>query len=177
MTNNPSWNRGDSLPVDSVTWEEANEFCRRLTRLESTAGRVPPGYAYRLPTEAEWESAARSSEFYSSWVPSGPLQDHAWFASNSGFHTHPVGTKSKNPWGLHDMAGNVGEWCRDWYGSYPASTVVDPKGPVSGLYRVVRGGSFIDGQTALRVAARNGGLPSQPSRFIGFRVVLGVALD
>jgi formylglycine-generating enzyme required for sulfatase activity len=179
MTNNPSWSPGDDLPVDGVTWDEANEFCRRLTARESAAGRLPRGYAYRLPTEAEWESAARGSGVdyngyplsSTGWIP----QQNAWYAANSSFQTHPVGSKLPNSWGLFDMEGNVAEWCSDWYGSYPFTSAVDPVGPVSGLYRVVRGGSFIDGPTALRVAARNGALPSQGSRFIGFRVVLGVS--
>ena len=181
MSNNPSWNQSPSLPVDSVTWEEANLFCRRLTAHEAEAGRMPRGHAYRLPTEAEWENAARSSgtiwDGFPFHTPQESAPKYAWFSPNSSFHSHPVGEKQANPWGLHDLAGNVAEWCLDWYGAYPFNAAVDPKGPVSGLYRVVRGGSFIDGQTALRVAARNGGLPSQPSRFIGFRVVLGVALD
>jgi formylglycine-generating enzyme required for sulfatase activity len=181
MTNNPSWFSGDDLPVDGVTWDEANEFCRRLTAKELAAGRLTQGYVYRLPTEAEWESAARGNgvdyngypSSSTGWIP----QQNAWYAANSAFQAHPVGSNSPNSWGLCDMEGNVAEWCSDWYGPYPFNGAVDPVGPVSGLYRVVRGGSFVDGITALRVAARYGALPSQGSRFIGFRVVLGVARE
>jgi formylglycine-generating enzyme required for sulfatase activity len=181
MTNNPSWSAGDDLPVDGVTWEQAVEFCHRLTARESATGHLPRGYAYRLPTEAEWESSARSTNSISNGYafPStdGSSTQFAWFAANSSFHSHAVGGKQSNAWGLVDMAGNVAEWCVDWYGAYPYQEAVDPAGAFSGLYRVVRGGSFIDGQTSLRVAARNGALPSQGSRFIGFRVVLGVARE
>src|SRR5262245_60867667 len=118
MTNNPSDCKGDlRLPVERVTWDEANEFCRQLTHLERTGGKLPPRNEYRLPTEAEWEYACRAgstSRFsYGDDPGYGKLQQYAWYLDNSGHRTHPVGEKKPNPWGLHDIHGNVWEWCSD----------------------------------------------------------------
>jgi eukaryotic-like serine/threonine-protein kinase len=135
MGTNPSHFKGDPrLPVETVSWQDAMTFCERLSALpaERSAGRV-----YRLPTEAEWEYACRagSTTIYSFGDSEGSLGDYAWYDSNSGSKTHPVGQKRPNAWGLYDMHGNVWEWCSDWYdGSYYASSPVDdPTGPVKAI--------------------------------------------
>jgi len=144
---NPSYDifKGSDLPVDSVSWNDAVAFCRKLTERERQAGRLPQGYVYRLPTEAEWEYAARgggkSRGF--EYAGSGSLDEVAWHSGNSGFKTHPVGQKKPNELGLYDMSGNVWEWCHDLYdaGYYAKSPASDPTGASSGGLRVLRGGS------------------------------------
>lgn len=130
-----------NLPVDSVSWEEAMEYCRRLTLREGVAGRLPSGYHYTLPTEAQWEYACRAGTRFE-YGGTGFLDDMGWYIDNSRGKTQPVGTKRANAWGLHDMHGNVEEWCLDWGGNLRSSPVVDPRGPASGVVRIVRGGSF-----------------------------------
>jgi formylglycine-generating enzyme required for sulfatase activity len=158
-------------PVESVSWEDAVEFCKKLSELpeEKKAGRV-----YRLPTEAEWEYACRagSKTAYSFGADSRSLGDYAWFGGNSGQQTHPVGEKKANAWGLYDMHGNVWEWCSDWYGEYPKGTVSDPSGPNEGSDRVGRGGGWGNGAAGCRSADRNGGDPSNRGDDLGFRVAL-----
>jgi formylglycine-generating enzyme required for sulfatase activity len=125
---------GDSLPVERVTWSDAQEY---LTKLNARND----GYRYRLPTEAEWEYAARAGSH------SEPDADAvAWYFRNSGYETHPVGTKQPNAWGLHDMLGNVEEWVEDWWEELPTGPQTDPKGPAAGKGKMCRGGSFNDGQ-------------------------------
>ena len=149
MSSNPSNNDdcGLDCPVDSVSWEEVQAFVSRLNSVED-------GYSYRLPTEAEWEYAARgglTSERY------GPLDEIAWHKENSGsFYADPfpVGQKTPNAFGLHDMLGNVSEWVGGWYGEYPGGSIVDPGGPRTGSYRVHRGGSVRDEADECRAAAR-----------------------
>jgi formylglycine-generating enzyme required for sulfatase activity len=160
-----------SYPVEEVSWEDAVEFCRKLSQLpeEKKAGRV-----YRLPTEAEWEYACRagSKTAYSFGASSQSLGDYAWFDGNSGSQTHPVGEKKPNAWGLYDMHGNVWEWCSDWYGDYPKGAVSDPTGPREGSARVFRGGGW-DFEAALcRSAFRSGFSPSDRFSYYGFRVAL-----
>ncbi|HXP61012.1 MAG TPA: formylglycine-generating enzyme family protein, partial [Dongiaceae bacterium] len=138
MRTNPSSFKGEaSLPVENVSWVEATNFCARLTEKERQAGRLPAGYVYRLPTEAEWEYACRArttSRFsYGDDTQYDKLGRYAWCFRNGGGQTHPVGTKSPNRWGLYDMHGNVWEWCMDWYGGYPGGSVTDPTGADHGL--------------------------------------------
>ena len=127
--------------METVTWQEAKEFCRRLSALpaERAAGRV-----YRLPSEAEWEYACRAGTAtrWHSGDDLSALADAAWLKENSGGITHPVGEKKPNAWGLCDMHGNVRQWCADWFGAdaYKQSFPSDPTGPLSGAYRVLRGG-------------------------------------
>jgi len=133
---NPSQFTGDlNRPVETVSWLDATNYCARLTQQELAAGRIPAGSHFRLPTEAEWEYAARggtSTRFsFGDDVNLTDLANYAWYANNSGNMTHPVGQKAPNPWGLYDMAGNVLEWCLDWYGPYPGAFEIDPPG--SGL--------------------------------------------
>lgn len=173
MTNNPSVNVGTNLPVENVSWNEAAEFCRRLTEREAAAGRLPDGYVFRLPTEAEWEYSARGGGYWP-WgsIDRTNLTVSAWFAPNSFYVTHPVGRLAPNAYGLQDMLGNVAEWCADWYGPYPSGTVIDRVGPLFGTQRVIRGGSILDSETGIRAAARSSAPPEFRSRLVGFRVVL-----
>ena len=174
MGNNPSEFKGANNPVDSVSWEEALEFCRKLSELpaEKSAGRV-----YRLPTEAEWEYACRAGTTtkYSFGDDDSKLGDYAWIGGNSGRTTHPVGSKKPNAWGLYDMQGNVWEWCQDRYGYYPGQAVTNPSGPTSGSVRVNRGGSWYGTAGFCRSAHRYWYKPSFRYDSFGFRVCLSLS--
>lgn len=130
MGHNPSkfHYMGGNAPVENISWYEAMEFCRKLTERERAAGRLPEGYVYSLPTEAQWEYAYRAGHVDMSGESSA-LELSGWFRDNSGGRTHPVGGKHANTWGLHDMLGNVCEWCWDWYGVLDGAEAVDPVGP------------------------------------------------
>ena len=174
---NPSWFIGDpDLPVESLTWYDATNYCAQLTEHERLAGRLPAGYAYRLPTEAEWEYAARAGTTTRFSYGDDPgytnLTNYAWYSANSGNRSHPVGQKQPNPWGLYDMYGNVEEWCMDWYGDYPGGTVTDPKGPASGWARVIRGGAYGIGGESCQSASRLGMGEDNWDGPWGMRVVL-----
>lgn len=174
----PSYFTGDpNRPVESLNWIEAVGYCAALTISEHLAGRIPGNWVYRLPTEAEWEYAARAgttTRFSFGNDPAGAgLADHGWYFGNSGETTHPVGQKSPNAWGLYDMHGNVSEWCQDWFGTYPSGPVTDPLGPASGSLRVFRGGSWFSEVIDCRSAARGNDVPDDSGHYIiGFRVVL-----
>lgn len=179
MGNNLSHFQGDNVanvdssnhPVEGVSWENAVEFCRRLSELpeEKKAGRV-----YRLPTEAEWEYACRagSKTTYSFGDDEGQLGDYAWFRGNSGGRTHPVGQKKPNAWGLYDMHGNVWEWCADWFGHYPKEAVTDPVGPAEGVLRVGRGGGWFNGAADCGSSIRSWSSPAYRARNDGVRLAL-----
>jgi formylglycine-generating enzyme required for sulfatase activity len=141
MGSNPSSFKGADRPVEQVSWNDAMEFCRKLTERGRSAGRLPEGYEYTLPTEAQWEYACRAGT-PSPYGGDGNLDDMGWYSRNSGRTTHPVGQKLANAWGLYDMHGNVWEWCLDWEGNYPGGAVRDPTGPASGISRVLRGGCW-----------------------------------
>jgi formylglycine-generating enzyme required for sulfatase activity len=177
MGTNPSSAAGDTnRPVEMVSWNDAQSYCQALTQQEHSAGRIPASLHYRLPTEAEWEYAARAgttNRFYFGDDPNyALLGNYAWFTGNSDSIPHPVGTKKPNPWGLSDMAGNVLEWCQDWYGNYPGGSQTNPGGRPTGTERVVRGGSWYSDGWLCRSAARNSFPPATKSPQIGFRVVL-----
>ena len=165
---NPSSNKGADNPVENVTWADAVMYCRRLSQLpaERAAGNL-----YRLPTEAEWEYACRAGTKtkYGFGETDSWLHNYAWFDKNSDYETHPVGLKTPNAWGLHDMHGNVLEWCQDWYGEYPSSAATDPTGPTSGSTRVSRGGSFGNLAAACRSANR---FEARSNVSTGFRVAM-----
>jgi formylglycine-generating enzyme required for sulfatase activity len=181
MGSNPSGFAGDlSRPVESVTWFDATNYCGRLTQRELTAGRIVSGSSYRLPTEAEWECAARagtSTRYYYGDDPgAASLANYAWFGANGGPATHDVGLKLPNGWGLYDMEGNVWEWCQNWYAPYPGGTQSDPLGPsatASGL-KVIRGGAWESFDSDCRSARRmtEAASPFISDFIIGFRVVL-----
>jgi len=137
MGGNPSHFQGLENPVENVSWNDAVSFCKKLTEIELRAGRLPTGYEYVLPTEAQWEYACRAGTM---GKRAGNLDSMGWYRDNSGSKMHPVGAKQASAWGLHDMHGNVWEWCSDGYGSYGSGSVVDPKGASSGSWRVNRGG-------------------------------------
>ncbi len=154
-------------PVIYVTWYGANEYCQWLSR--------KTGKTYRLPTEAEWEYAAGGGSIHQKYAGTdseNSLSSYAWYDDNSGSKTHKVGTKSPNKFGLYDMAGNVWEWCNDWYDSdyYDSSPSRNPKGPSSGSVRVFRGGSWLNFASDCRVAIRIYDFPTFSSYNIGFRV-------
>ena len=167
--NNPSFFRGTNLPVNNLTWESANDYCNQLTARERSAGRIGHDQRFRLPTEAEWEYAARSGTMDSTY---GDLNEISWNSNNSGGKLHAIRLKVPNASKLHEMLGNVSEWCSDWYGQNKNSHLIDPIGPSIGVYRVVRGGSFLDGEFLQRLASRGKKLPNQKSFDVGFRPVL-----
>lgn len=156
MGGNPSNFKGGNLPVEQVRWNDAMEFCRRLTEREHAAGRLSNDLAYTLPTEAQWEYACRSG---TTGDYAGNLDAMAWYGANSGNQTRPVRQKQANAWGLYDMHGNVWEWCADWYGNYPGGSVADPSGAASGSYRVNRGGGWGNVAVFGRSADRDGNEP------------------
>ncbi len=169
MGGNPSYFKGVGRPVETVSWYEAVDFCRKLTASQRREGLLPDGWKWRLPTEAEWEYAARAGTMGPRY---GELDEIAWHRENSGAESHVVKGKEANNWGLHDMLGNVWEWCSNWHGEYPTERVTDPAGPNSGTSRVSRGGSWFDAPELVRSDDRCGDDPGDGNYFLGFRAVL-----
>ena len=169
---NPSHFQGDlKRPVEQVSWDDAVEFCRKLSELPEEKGAKR---RYGLPTAAQWEYACRAGN-PGRWCfgnDEGRLGEFCWFAANSGDQTHPVGQKRANAFGLYDMHGNVWEWCEDWWGSdyYLASPPEDPNGPSSGASRVLRGGSWMSWPSVVRSAYRFRIAPGNRFSYNGFRV-------
>ena len=163
------------LPVSQVSHGKAQAFCWKLTESERAAGIIPPGFIYRLPTEAEWEYACRAgtSSVFSFGDDPDSLSNFAWHNSESRGELQPVGRKSPNAWGLHDMHGNIYEWCFDWYGDYSSFSVVNPLGALSGKGRVLRGGSYTSDGSQCRSSFRYPLTPITRAFNIGFRLVLG----
>jgi formylglycine-generating enzyme required for sulfatase activity len=165
--------------VEKVNWREAVAFCRRLTERERAAGHLPERYVYRLPTEAEWEYACRAgttTRFSHGDDPGYSLvMDYAWIDANSDSASHPVGLKKPNAWGLHDLHGNVWEWCLDtWRGVLPGGTVTNTTTFPEGTLRVARGGSWLYTARFSRSANRDSyGLLNRCSD-VGFRLVLAL---
>jgi formylglycine-generating enzyme required for sulfatase activity len=152
MGKNPSKFKGTKLPVDSVTWTEGDAYCRAV--------------GGRLPTEAEWEYAARAGSAAKRY---GDIDNIAWYDNNSGGKTHDLGQKQANGFGLYDMLGNVWEWVADWYAPYPSGSVTDPRGPASGQSRVLRGGSWSNYSRNARVSYRFYVEPENRNYNFGFR--------
>jgi formylglycine-generating enzyme required for sulfatase activity len=174
---NPSSFTGDTnLPVETVSWTQATNYCRLVNLQESLAGRLPSGYAYRLPTEAEWEYAARAGSTNRFSWGNDPgytaLGNYAWYSANSGGTTHSVGQKLPNAWGLYDVSGNVCEWCQNSFAYYPGGSVTDPPASTTGTSKVFRGGSHGDDNVSCRPADRKSILQSQALNIFGLRVVL-----
>jgi len=187
MGSNPSRFQGERRPVENVSWNDVQEFIRRLNNLEGTR-------KYRLPTEAEWEYAARAGVATKFPFEAARAGEHAWYWNNAKRETHPVGEKQPNQWGLHDMHGNVWEWVQDWYGegyyassmtsspglvvkskemlNKPVIVISDPKGAVEGPGRVLRGGSWSNDLRYLRSAHRNVYPADYRSANAGFRLVV-----
>jgi formylglycine-generating enzyme required for sulfatase activity len=192
MSSNPSQFFGDpSRPVEQVTWFDATNYCANLNQQEQAAGRLPAGWRYRLPTEAEWEYACRAGTTTPFHYGPSLFSEMANFfgqreyvggigtVNNPGgaylARTTAVGSYQPNAFGLYDMHGNVWEWCQDWYGSYTAGTAVDPPGPPTGTARVLRGGSWYYRATLCRSADRYSYSPTFVYSSFGFRVVLAPA--
>jgi formylglycine-generating enzyme required for sulfatase activity len=165
MEENPSHTKGAKWPVENVSWDDCQLFIERLNR--ETGKNI-----YRLPTEAEWEYACRAGSItaYSFGDDRKQLGDYGWHSANSEGEIHPVGQKTPNPWGFYDMYGNVWEWCKDWYATYPRGLATDPEGPSSGSERVLRGGGWFDGALRCRSGFRSYFLPNFRSSFFGFRL-------
>ena len=166
MGSNPSNFKGNNLPVENVSWYDCQTFIKRLN---SYTGRD-----FRLPTEAEWEFAARGGNYsrHSNYSGSNNLDDVAWYIDNSNKRPHPVGTKQPNELGLYDMSGNVGEWCSDWDGSYSSYSQTNPTGPNSGSFRVHRGGFWRYNARYCRTPERSSKTPDYCVNYIGLRLVL-----
>ena len=166
MGSNPSNFKGDNLPVEKVSWNDCQEF---ISKLNSLTGRK-----FRLPTEAEWEYAARGGKKSRSYQYSGSsnISDVAWYDGNSVNKTHPVGTKQANELGIYDMTGNVWEWCSDWYGFYSSSSQTNPTGADSGSSRVFRGGSWYGNARYCRLSFRDCTPPDCRGYNLGLRLAL-----
>ncbi|MGD0089134.1 MAG: formylglycine-generating enzyme family protein [Planctomycetota bacterium] len=168
MGSNPSQFKGPKNPVETGSWNEAQEFCKKLGAKTSKT--------IKLPTEAQWEYACRagSTTAYCFGEGENGLADYAWYDGNSGRRTHPVGEKKPNSWGLYDMHGNVWEWCQDWYGHkyYAESPKADPLGPAKGAEHVLRGGSWDYDPVICRSAYRRGYAPIPRTLIGGLRVVV-----
>ena len=183
MGGNPSYFRGANLPVDQVSWFDCDTFITRLNLLT--------GESFRLPTEAEWEYAARGGNKSLGYRYSGGnnMDEVGWYYRNSGdshlsgeanidtilnngCRTHPIKSKSPNELGLYDMSGNVSEWCYDWFGYYNTTTLTDPHGPTVGSYRILRGGSWINPARSCRVSYRDYDDPVSRKSFISLRLAL-----
>ena len=169
MGDNPSYFKGDNHPVERVAWDDAQQFIQRLNEREKQTN----GILCRLPTEAEWEYAARAgtTTLYSFGNNEAHLKDYAWYIENSGGRTHPVGKRQPNIWGLYDMHGNVAEWVQDWYAAdyYTQSPLHDPQGPATGADRVIRGGSWGYDARYVRAAYRGADDPGSRDEYLGFR--------
>ncbi len=179
MGANPSRFKGANRPVECVSWFDCVLFCNKLSELEG----LEPAYTiegedvtcnwnakgYRLPTEAEWEYAARANQSFK-YSGSDKLDEVAWYDGNSGRKTHPVGQKKPNGFGLYDMSGNVDEWVWDRYGTYSSTPTVDPRDPDSGSGRVGRGGSWNNNAQSERVSSRSKRGPTITSLYLGFRL-------
>ena len=164
MGSNPSYFKGSQKPVEQVSWNDCKEFITKLNKLT--------GKNFRLPTEAEWEYAARGGNKSKGYKYSGSntIGNVAWYTDNSSSKTHDVKTKTPNELGIYDMSGNVYEWCEDWYGNYSSGSQTNPTGPSTGSYCVLRGGCWYDSAKACRVSYRYSYNPDNGNLINGFRL-------
>jgi formylglycine-generating enzyme required for sulfatase activity len=167
MESKPSYFKGEDRPVETVSWEAVQEFIGKLNTRAGCRG------CYRLPTEAEWEYAARAgtTSAYSFGNDASQLNRYGWFNENSESQTHPVGGKLPNGWGLYDILWNVWEWVQDWYGEYEPGAQTDPEGPGTGSLRVFRGGGWDRTPRYLRSAGRRDSAPGYRNNSLGFRLL------
>jgi formylglycine-generating enzyme required for sulfatase activity len=183
MGSNPADFTGNmKRPEEQVSWDDATNYCAKLTDRERTSGRLPSGYAYRLPTEAEWEYACRAGTTTATAYGDSLSSTQANFNGSSPYNgnaegpylgkTIMVGSYAPNAWGLYDMHGNVWEWCLDWAGTYPGGSETDPRGTTTGSIRVLRGGCWYDYGWYCRSAFRFGRKPDIRNGYVGFRPVL-----
>jgi formylglycine-generating enzyme required for sulfatase activity len=163
MGSNPSFNKaaGPDAPVEQVSWQDVQTFLAKANAMQQR-------WTLRLPTEAEWEYAARAGSTAETY---GPLDEIAWYKGNAGGTTHPVGKKKPNAFGLYDMLGNVWQWCQGWFGDYPNQAVTDPQGAPTGDKHPTRGGCYYCDAVHERAARRNRDVEDHAARSIGFRVV------
>jgi len=168
MSKNPSRFNSDDLPVERFSWNNCQQYLRKLCEIEG----VPEG-TYRLPTESEWECACRAGTTtrYYTGDSDSDLDRAGWYDGNSDRKTHPAGQKAPNAYGLYDMLGNVWEWCQDWHAAYASGNVTDPSGPAKGSHRVVRGGSWRIANYC-RSACRGLNYPGHVWNDYGFRLSL-----
>jgi len=166
---NPSFLKADNLPIDMVNWDNVQEFIKKLN--EKT------GKQYRLPTEAEWEYAARGGNKSGKYKYSGSnnITDVAWYKDNSASKTNPVGIKQPNELGIHDMSGNVWEWVSDWYENYKPIVQTNPTGPFMGAYKVARGGSWGNAAVSCRISFRSAEHQTKQNNSLGFRLAISPA--
>ena len=166
MGNNPSYFKSAKRPVENVSWNDCQEFIRKLNTMT--------GKRFRLPTEAEWEYAAKGGNRGNDYKYAGSNNSDfvGWYSTNSGNCSHEVGRKSSNELGLFDMTGNVLEWCQDWYSFYSSNSQTDPTGPSSGSFRVLRGGCWDSSVYGIRVSNRVSSKPGNSSNCLGFRLAL-----
>lgn len=169
-TKNHARYHGQQWLGTGVSWEEANEFAQKLTGLHRQSGLLSEGWEWRLPTEAEWEHAARTGGAADRL---DNLSTFAWYERNANGSPHPAGGLKPNSWGLHDMLGNVAEWCLDWFGQYPQGAVTDPTGPPRGDHKVIRGGSF----QSREGSSRDDRLHGHPSLRTGLADLASGSLD
>ena len=169
MESNPSYNKqGGDYPVEWVSWDDCQEFIQKLN--------ARTGMKFRLPTEAEWEYAARGGNRSKGYKYAGSdnLDEVGWYGGNSDYHTYPVGQKKANELGLYDMSGNVCEWCQDWWGKYKDEAQMNPTGPQFGGNRVLRGGSYWNIARRCRVSYRGISGPGDRYGNFGLRLVLSL---
>ena len=170
MGTNPSKFKGPEYPVERVSWQECQEYIQKLNQ--------KTGMVFRLPTEAEWEYAAGGGATnrtrWAGTSDEGALGDFAWYKGNRRRKAPKVGQKKPNQLGLHDMSGNVWEWCEDWYGDYEPDAQTNPKGPNHGTSKVIRGGSFEDDDSLCRVSSRYNVHPERKRAHLGFRLARSI---
>lgn len=191
MGNNPSSNKKTGtdatlFPVETVFFPHAADFCNKLSIMigKNPVYTIDPEYnvtadisknGFRLPTEAEWEYACRAGTnttyYWGNSYADSILDEYCWYYSNSGSSTHPVGQKKPNAFGLYDMNGNVWQWCGDWYGTYSSESLIDPIGPLTGVKRVIRGGSCFFGNSFVSSVYRRSDDPLRTDMDHGFRIV------
>lgn len=171
MGSNPSKFKQENSPVDSVSWDDAQGYLTQMNRQYQ----LPSGWTWSLPTEAQWEYACRGGR--ATQLDAVELDQMAWHSVNAGSKTNPVGMKQGNDWGLHDMHGNVCEWCSDYYGTYASGPVTDPSGATTGLDRVLRGGSWFSDTEYFSAAFRSRSSPSAGNFVMGLRLAISYGPD